>query len=336
MRRKATQLIESLIFYLEKGVHEMKVKLKNFQLRMVLAVLSAVAIIFGLAPLDATAQEEKAAAAPGHKDLGAVGAKLANPLSDLWSLSFNLQAPQFFDGDVNAGDPQVGGNLIFQPVLPIPLFGSGDDEWRMITRPVIPIIFSTPIPKGIDKFDDTGGIGDIQLPLLLAVPAKHAGKWILGAGPVGLFPSATDDDLGSDQWALGPAVVIGYRAKSWTAVLFPNYFWKIGSNGQNDNTPDISQGTLLYSLTVKLPNAWQVGFNPTISYNDRAASGDKWNVPVGLFVGRTVKMGKTPVNIKAGLEYSVVSPDSFGQRAQFRFQITPVVPSLIKDPIFGK
>ena len=43
-----------------------------------------------------------------------------------------------------------------------------------------------------------------------------------------------------------------------------------------------------------------------------------------------------PVNIKAGLEYSVVSPDDFGQIAQFRIQITPVIPGFIKDPIFGK
>jgi hypothetical protein len=43
-----------------------------------------------------------------------------------------------------------------------------------------------------------------------------------------------------------------------------------------------------------------------------------------------------PVRIQGGFEYSVVSPDTFGQRAQFRFQITPVIQSLIKNPIFGK
>ena len=47
--------------------------------------------------------------------------------------------------------------------MPIPLFGEGDDQWRMITRPVIPILFSRPIPKGFNQFDHDGGIGDIQL-----------------------------------------------------------------------------------------------------------------------------------------------------------------------------
>jgi len=119
-------------------------------------------------------------------------------------------------------------------------------------------------------------------------------------------------------------------------VLFPNYFWKIGSSGQDDKTPDISQGSLLYSLTYSMPDAWQIGTNPTITYNDKAKSGNKWNVPVGLFVGKTVKIGKMPVNIKAVVEYSVVSEDAFGKRAAFRFLITPVVRSLITEPIFGK
>jgi len=273
---------------------------------------------------------------PEHGTLGDIGAKLANPLGDVWALNMSFNMPAFYDGDVNTGDPQLGATLLFQPILPIPLHGTGDGEWRLGTRPVIPIIFSEPIPTGFDDFDHKGGIGDIQLPLLLNLPDRYAGNFLLGAGPVALFPTATDDALGKDQWALGPAVVLGYKNKLLTAGIFPNYFWKVGSSGQDGDTPDVNQGSLLYFCIVNLPNAWQVGFNPTITYNHQADSGNKWNVPVGLFVGKTIKIGKVPVNIKAGLEYSVVSPDAFGQRAQFRFQITPVIPSLIKNPIFGK
>ena len=299
----------------------------RFSKRFFIAMLS-----LGIMALTNTAW---AAGAPEHKDLGAVGAKLANPLSDLWSISMNFQMPTFYDGDINTGDPEAGADMIFQPVLPIPLYGEGAGEWRMITRPVIPLIFSQPIPRGSDDFYHKGGIGDIQLPALLSVPEKIAGHWILGAGPVGMFPTATTDALGADQWAMGPAVAIGYKTKKYTAVLFPNYFWKVGSSGQDSNTPNINQGSLLYALTFNLPDAWQVGTNPTITYNHQASGGNKWNVPVGLFVGKTIRIGNTPVNIKAGLEYSVVSEDVFGKRLAFRFQITPVVPGLIKNPIFG-
>jgi hypothetical protein len=37
-----------------------------------------------------------------------------------------------------------------------------------------------------------------------------------------------------------------------------------------------------------------------------------------------------------GVEYSVVSQDDFGQEAQFKLNIIPVIPSLIKNPIFGR
>jgi len=273
---------------------------------------------------------------PEHGTLGQLGAKLANPLGDVWALTTSWNMPAFYDGDVNTGDPQIGASTVLEPILPIPIYGSGAGEWRMVTRPIIPIIWSEPIPTGFDDFDHKGGIGDIQLPLLFNFPESIVGHWLLGAGPVTLFPSATDDDLGQDQWAMGPAVVLGYKTKKATFGVFPNYFWKIGSSGQDDDTPDISQGSLLYFFNYMLPNAWQIGFNPTITYNDKAKSDNRWNVPVGLYVGKTVKFGKLPFNIKAGVEYSVVSPDAFGQRAQFRFQITPVIQSLIKNPIFGK
>jgi hypothetical protein len=84
-----------------------------------------------------------------------------------------------------------------------------------------------------------------------------------------------------------------------------------------------------------LKDGWQVGTNPTLSYNDQASSENKWNIPVGVFVGKTTKFGKLPVNIKLGVEYSVVSPDAFGQRAAVRLQITPIVPGLVKNPILG-
>ena len=90
---------------------------------------------------------------PQHGSLGAIGAKLANPLSDVWALNTSFNMPQFYDGDVNSGDPQLGATLLFQPILPIPLHGTGDGAWRLITRPIIPVIFSEPIPEGFNEFD---------------------------------------------------------------------------------------------------------------------------------------------------------------------------------------
>lgn len=281
----------------------------------------------------------KAATSPleaKHGGLGRIGRKLSNPVSDLWAISTSWNMPAYYDGDVNTGDPEIGATTLLQPIIPIPLYGTGDAQWRMVTRPVIPLIWSQPVPTGLNDFRDKSGIGDIQLPLLVNLPESISGPWLVGAGVVFLLPTATNDALGADQWAAGPAFVLGYKTEKITMGIFPNYFWKIGSSGQDDVTLDYSRGSLLYFFNYMLEDAWQVGMNPTITYDDRATSGNQWNVPVGFDVGKTIKLGKLPVNIKIGGEYNVVSPDDFGSRFSFRIQITPVVPGPIQDGLFGK
>jgi hypothetical protein len=36
-----------------------------------------------------------------------------------------------------------------------------EQEWKLITRPTIPFLFSQPVPTGPNKFDRKDGIGDI-------------------------------------------------------------------------------------------------------------------------------------------------------------------------------
>ena len=98
---------------------------------------------------------------PEHGSLDEIGAKLTNPVSDVWALftEFDLF---FSNGDVNRGDAKVGGRMIFQPVMPIPLYGKGEESWKLITRPTIPVLFSQPVPKGFDEFNNFGGLGDIH------------------------------------------------------------------------------------------------------------------------------------------------------------------------------
>jgi hypothetical protein len=273
---------------------------------------------------------------PEHGSLGNIGASISNPTSDLWQVSMSFNTLEFFDGDVNTGDPKLGSGFNLQPVMPFPLYGEGKEQWKLITRPIIPIVFNQPTPNGFDSFKNRGGIGDIQLPLIVNPPVSLLGNFIFGAGPVFEFPSSTDDTLGNQQFAVGPAVVFGYHNKFLTAAVFPNYFFGYADRSDRKSaTRTTSKMSMLYALNFNLPHAWQIGFNPTISYNDKALKGNKWTVPVGLYGGKTIKIGAFPVNIKLGLEYSVVSPDTFGKRLAIRLQVTPVIPGLVQKPIFG-
>ncbi len=44
-----------------------------------------------------------------HGSLGNIGAKLADPTSDIWALAMSFNAPAFYDGNFNSGDSKVGG-----------------------------------------------------------------------------------------------------------------------------------------------------------------------------------------------------------------------------------
>ena len=273
-----------------------------------------------------------AAASGAAMDAGQLGAKLSNPVSDVWALftEFDLY---FSDGDASQGDPEVGGRMVFQPVLPFPLYGSEEKRWNLITRPIIPIVFSQPLPTGLDQFDHEGGLADIQLPMLVAAPT---GKWLLGAGPSWLFPTSTEDEFGRQQWGVGPAAVFGYMSKQGVVGVFPQYYFGYASRGdRGDDVRDASYLNLLYFAALNLPDAWQVGLNPTITYDHRASRGNKWNVPIGLLVAKTTHVGPLPVKFQLGIEYSVVSQDAFGQRAQIKLNVIPVIPSLVGKPFFG-
>ena len=92
--------------------------------------------------------------------------------------------------------------------------------------------------------------------------------------------------------------------------------------------------SLLYFGFINLPNAWQIGFNPSVTYDHKATSGNRWNVPVGMGFSKTTRMGKMPVKFQFAVEYSVVSQDDFGKKALIKLNVIPVIPALIKEPLF--
>jgi hypothetical protein len=72
------------------------------------------------------------------------------------------------------------------------------------------------------------------------------------------------------------------------------------SAAQGNESKAYKRVLVLFPNQSDLPDAWQVGMTPTITNNHQALAGSKWNVPVGLFVRKTLKIGNMPPNIKAG------------------------------------
>ncbi|MBW2447247.1 MAG: hypothetical protein JRG83_15120 [Deltaproteobacteria bacterium] len=279
-----------------------------------------------LAPVVGHAQE--------GDDVAELGAKLANPLSDVWALftefDFIWNGGRLEDGDID----RPTYSAAFQPILPISL----TDDYRLIARPTVPIVWSAPVPgpgtTGVD-FDRNTGLGDTTLLLLAArkEPYPLFGGGVMAALGTSLyFPTATDDDLGAKQWGMGPAAALVWKNELVTVGFSPKYFWEYAS--EDTRRPDLNQGEILYFFFLNLPNAWQIGFAPKITYDHRAEPHNKWNLPVGVTVAKTTKVASQAVKFQLGLEYSVVSQDDFGKRLLLKFNVIPVIAPLIKGNIF--
>ncbi len=287
-------------------------------------------------PDDDHTHHGKAAASSDHGSLADTGAKLSNPVSDVWALFTELDL-SFNNGNANQGDDKIGGLMNFQPIMPIPIYGKGEERWQILIRPAVPIQFASPRPDGINNTNYDAGLADILFPALVTPSQKITGSnLILGIGPTLTLPTSTKVQLGRRQWQLGPAAVIGWKTKKYVFGIFPQYFFGVGGRGdQGSNIENASNMNLLYFANVNLPDAWQIGMNPVITYDHKAGRGNKWNIPIGIYGAKTTKVGNMPVKFQLGIEYSVVSQDDFGKRALLKLNIIPVIGALVKNPIFG-
>jgi hypothetical protein len=261
----------------------------------------------------------------GTASVDEVGRQLSNPVGTLWNLTVQNNL-SLNNGDLSSKD-RVQWVTNLQPALPIPL----TERWNLITRPVISIV-SAPIPTP-SGFDRETGLGDMVLLNLLA-PADPRGL-IWGAGSSFLIPTATDNDLGSEKFSMGPAAVGLFLNEKWVGGALVQQWWSVAGD---DDRRRVSAMNLQYFLYRFLPNGWQVGLGgPIISANWSARNNDdRWTVPIGLGVARTFRIGRLPFQMGFEASYAVVHPDNFGQRWNFRLTLRPVIPGLIQDPIFGR
>jgi len=260
----------------------------------------------------------------------------ANPVGK-YAFVFTQFATTFGDGDLNTGDSHLAGNITFQPIIPIPLYGSGKDEWRIVSRPTINLSIEQPVPTGgEDNFTRNTAVSDLLVPLPIGLPDNIAGRWLLALGPSFSIPTGTDDDFSQEQWAAGVTGVFGYISENWMAGMYPQTYFGIADQKRSDDKKYARFGNMFYWFFYNLTDEWQIGFNPTIQWNDRAGDGNRWNVPLGFTAAKITNwFGGKPVRIEFGVDYSVVREDDYGEVARFKFNLIPVVGRPIKKSIFG-
>jgi hypothetical protein len=258
--------------------------------------------------------------------------QLNNPVSSIWSLTLQNNVIQLKNDsgtdlpNWENGDSEWFYNGNFQPVLPLRL----TEQWNLISRPVIPLFLDRPVLDN-GRFDGKDGIGDITFFSLLA-PAKPLGHLLWGVGPTLIFPSATPEAVGQEKWQAGPAAVALYMSHKWVIGVLPQHWWSFAGDG---GAPSTSFTNVQYFVQRLFPGGWQVGCAPNFTVDWKADHDDAVTFPVGLGVGKLLHIGKLPVKVVGELDYAVVRPEDIGQRWLLRLVVTPVLPELVKRPLFG-
>ena len=249
--------------------------------------------------------------------------QISNPVTDLWQLQFQFNNMKLESSDTPLSEKRVN-NLYFQPVLPVKL----TEKVNLITRPVFTLYNSVPVPTGPSTTHRKTQLGDT----ILAQVFSPAGTepWIIAAGPTWIFPTAGSDETGQGKWQLGPAIGGGYITDEFLAGALVQQWWSFAGDSERKDT---SQMTILPLVYRFFEGGWSVGYSGQILADWKAPSGEKWTVPLGLSVGKIVKLGILPVQIQLAGQYFVERPTA-GPKWNIQLQLTPVIPRLIKGTLF--
>jgi hypothetical protein len=267
---------------------------------------------------------------------------MLNPLSYLW-LAFMQNDTYWYDGsilDSLGEDSKVQNTTLLMPVLSIQL----TEKWKTIFRPVIPInsfetvdgvdisTNTTPAITGVN-FDRETGLGDIVL--WTAFSKQYKAPNIFGFGTTMMFPTASEDQLGTGKYSAGPMALAFHLSKKWVVGGVFQHWWSYADEDENltVNTSlgpvtveraDVDLTDFQYVLRYRYSPLTNIGMAPNIRYNWET---DELSLPIGIGFDTLIKAGPLPIKIGLELHYYVEQDDKFGPEWLLRFMFVPVLPS---------
>lgn len=217
---------------------------------------------------------------------GDASAQANNPLANL--VAFNIQ--NFYIGEFTESDDD-GFQTILRYAQP---FSIGDTTW--LFRGSAPFKnFPTP-PDGDKAF----GLGDVDA---FAAYLFDTGNPAIsfGLGPQATFPSATDEDLGSEKWSAGLTnVLFDARSKQFQYGYLATYQHSFAGD---DGRDEFNVGAFQPFGFFQLGEGWYLRAAPIWIYN---FDNNDYSVPVAAGVGKVIRVGDKVFNFFAEPQYSVL------------------------------
>lgn len=235
------------------------------------------------------------------KSLNPVAAMISVPLQNNW------------DWGIGPNDA-TKYTLNIQPVVPVSI----SQDYNLIVRTILPVNELSPTFKG-----DThhGGLGDITQSFFIS-PKATWHDWILGAGPVFLYPTATDPVFGSQQWGAGPTIVALQQKHGFTYGILANHIWSISDLGWGNQAVNASYLQPFLGYSTKTYTTLMVNSESTYDWETH-----QWTAPVNVMINQMIKVGKLPISLQFGYRYYAQRP-AYGPDWGLRASITFLFPKL--------
>ena len=190
-----------------------------------------------------------------------------------------------------------------------PLYTLSTENWNFINRPIIPIIDITGTVIGRPELPSGGGgdatgLGDISY--TVAVEARKLKPVSVAAGLAAVFPTASEDTLGSGKWSAGPAIMVMTTQDAWSMLLSARQIWSFAGDSQRAEVNNFAMEPI---FTYRLSKQWYLITDPVILANWELDSGDRWLVPLGGGTGHHLKLWEQPLDLRIEAYYNIVRSD---------------------------
>ena len=192
---------------------------------------------------------------------------------------------------------RASNSLQIQPTIPFPIA----EEWLLIPRIVATLADYE--PEVSQASGGSIGLGDTVATLFLT-PA-HTGMVVWGVGPSVLIPTATDTNTGAGKWGLGASLAFVVQPNWGSIATAVQNIWSLPGNSQR--TP-VNQLQIETSVSYNLQRGWYLLTAPTLNSDWTQSSGDRWLIPFGGGVGRTVEIGKKAVDWNIAMYSNAIRP----------------------------
>lgn len=241
-------------------------------------------------------------------DDAALAKQLANPIAALTSLPFKYN----WDHDIGPARSGHSNYLKFEPVFPVRL----DADWTLIARTVMLVVDQTDVEPGSGT---QFGLADTTEALYVTPSSAGPAGFLWGIGPALNLP-ATDSELGSRRWGLGPTAALIVQPGPWTIGILADHIWSFG--GSASEAP-INETYLQPFISYTTKDAWTLTLESESYYY---WTDSQWAVPLHLEITKLVHICGQPVSIGPAARYWAVDTDSGAHNWGWRFTATLLFP----------